>query len=202
MLNERLVNLKQQWKDILNRIDNLKRVESGLSELKIRKEELIQRMRQDKEERGPIIERAIRLFNRNSEYLYAEPGILSIDVTPSGYKFNVEIKRAQSQGVSHMKVFCYDLMLIQLWRREKEKPGFLIHDSTIFDGVDERQIARAMELAAKEAFESGFQYICLINSDKVPYNEFAEDFREVFEKSIRIRLTDDRPEGGLLGVRF
>jgi len=123
-------------------------------------------------------------------------------VVPAGYKFNVEIKRAQSQGVSHMKVFCYDLMCIQMWSYEKNKPGFLIHDSTIFDGVDERQIARAMELAAKKANELGFQYICLINSDKVPYGEFSEDFREIFEKSIRIRLTDDRPAGGLLGIRF
>lgn len=29
-------------------------------------------------------------------------------------------------------------------------PGFLIHDSTIFDGVDERQRAEALEIAASE----------------------------------------------------
>jgi len=201
-LNERLINLQQQLEDILNRIDNLKKFETGLSELKIKREELFQKTRQDLEERGVIIEKAIRLFNQNSEFLYSEPGILSIDVTPNGYKFNVEIKRARSQGVSRMKVFCYDLMLIQLRDNEIDKPGFLIHDSTIFDGVDERQIARAMELAAKEALRLGFQYICLINSDKVPYNEFSEEFRRLFEESIRIRLTDDRPDGGLLGIRF
>lgn len=201
-LNERLIELKQELKEIVNRIENLRRVETGLSELKIKRLELLQRTRQDFEERKPIVEKVIKLFNRKSEFLYSEPGIFSIDITESGYKFKVEIKRARSQGVGYMKVFCYDLMLILLRAHNKDKPGFLIHDSTIFDGVDERQIARAMELAAIEAEKGGFQYICAINSDKVPYNEFSEEFKETFEKSVRIRLTDEPPEGGLLGIRF
>jgi len=68
MLNERLVNLRQQWKDTLSRIDNLKRFETGLSKLKIEREELIQKTRQDKEERRTVIEKAIKLFNQNSKY--------------------------------------------------------------------------------------------------------------------------------------
>ena len=101
-----------------------------------------------------------------------------------------------------MKVFCYDLTLIQLRANQRDKPGFLIHDSTIFDGVDERQVARAIELAARESEKGWFQYICTINSDMVPYNEFDEQTKNIFEKSIRIKLTDNTPEGGLLGIRF
>jgi len=201
-LNEKLIELKQQLKDIANRIDNLKKFETGLNDLKIKRLELIQKMRQDFEERRYIVEKAIKLFNKNSEFLYSEPGILSIDITENGYKFKVEIKRARSQGVGYMKVFCYDLMLIQLRSHKKDKPGFLIHDSTIFDGVDERQIARAMELAVIEAKEKGFQYICAINSDKIPYHEFSKEFKKIFEHSIRLRLRDDTPEGSLLGIRF
>ena len=33
----------------------------------------------------------------------------------------------------------------------RSAPGFLIHDSTIFDGVDERQRAEALELAISES---------------------------------------------------
>ncbi len=202
MLHERLIELKQLLKDVTNRIENLKKFETGLNNLKIKRLELLKKARQDIEERRPIVEKIISQFNQNSQFLYSESGILSIDITENGYKFKVDIKRAKSQGVGYMKVFCYDLTLIQLRANKKDKPGFLIHDSTIFDGVDERQIARAMELAAMEAKEKGFQYICAINSDMVPYHEFSKEFLNKFEESIRIRLTDDAPEGGLLGIRF
>lgn len=56
-------------------------------------------------------------------------------------------------------------MLAELWSTNKYSPGFLIHDSTIFDGVDERQRALALELAEKESRERRFQYICMLNSD-------------------------------------
>ncbi len=81
-----------------------------------------------------------------------------------------------------MKVFCYDLTLIQLRASYADMPGFLIHDSTIFDGVDERQIAKALELAASEAQSRGFQYICTLNSDIVPFNDFSEKFRNEFNR--------------------
>ena len=81
-------------------------------------------------------------------------------------------------------------------------PGFLIHDSTIFDGVDERQIAKALELAASEAQSKGFQYICTLNSDVVPFNDFSEKFRNEFDRFACIKLTDSTEDGGLLGIRF
>jgi len=173
-----------------------------MSNITIKKEELFKKAKRDYEERKPIIDNAIRLFNEASKYLYSEPGILSIDVTKSGYKFNVDIKRAQSQGVSYMKVFCYDMTLIQLWIDKIYNPGFLIHDSTIFDGVDERQVARALELAMEKSDNKGFQYICTMNSDTVPYHEFGKGFKNKFDQSIVARFTDATPDGGLLGIRF
>jgi len=202
VFNEKIIELKQQLKEVINRIENLKKFETGLNNLKISRLELLKKTRQDIEERKHVVGKAVTLFNQNSQYLYSEPGILSIDITESGYKFKVDIKRAKSQGIGYMKVFCYDLTLIQLRANQRDKPGFLIHDSTIFDGVDERQVARAIELAARESEKGWFQYICTINSDMVPYNEFDEQTKNIFEKSIRIKLTDNTPEGGLLGIRF
>lgn len=46
-----------------------------------------------------------------------------------------------------MKVFCYDMVIAELGMERNFFPDFLIHDSTIFDGVDERQVARALMLA-------------------------------------------------------
>lgn len=123
-----------------------------------------------------------------------------MDITDSGYKFDVDIQRSGSRGIDSMKVFCYDLVLAELWDKKERSPGFLIHDSVIFDGVDERQRALGLQLAAKKAERLGFQYICTLNSDMAPYNEFDGDFR--LDRYVRLTLTDEKPDGGLLGIRF
>ena len=201
-LQNRATTLKQQLEEVKNRIENLRKFEEGKSVLEIEKQELLQKARRDFDERKRYIETAIKLFNKNSERLYSEPGILSLDITDVGYKFKVDIKRAGSQGVEYMKVFCYDLMLVQLRPKYQYVPGFLIHDSTIFDGVDERQIARAIELAAEESEREEFQYICAINSDHIPYQDFKEEFKAKFNDFVRIKFTDKTEDGGLLGFRY
>ena len=200
-LQNRVTDLKQQLEEIKNRVENLKKFEEGKSSLDIERQSLLQKARRDFEERKTQRGRAISLFDRNSERLYSEPGILSLNIAKNGYKFNVDIKRARSQGIGYMKVFCYDLMLIQLRAHYQDMPGFLIHDSTIYDGVDERQIAASMELAADEAEKTGFQYICAINSDCVPYRDFSDNFKDKFDNYTRIELTD-KEDGCLFGIRF
>ena len=66
-----------------------------------------------------------------------------VTVSDTGFEFDVHIHRSTSGGVENMKIFCYDLMLAQLWSGRPQAPGFLVHDSIIFDGVDERQRALA-----------------------------------------------------------
>jgi len=202
LLQKRVLDLKQQIDTIKGRIEIIKKIDQGKSTLKIQREELLQKSRQDLEEREPQKKDAIRLFNKNSEYLYANPGILSIDVKDTGYKFAVEIQRSRSQGIGNMKIFCYDLMLIQNLSHAECSPTFLIHDSMIFDGVDERQVAKAMELAYQESETSDFQYICALNSDIIPYRDFSDGFKAKFDQSVRITFTDATDDGGLLGMRF
>ncbi len=136
------------------------------------------------------------------QIFYVEIEMLIINLSETGYKFEVEIKRAGSQGIGYMKVFCYDLMLMQLRTGLPDAPGFLIHDSAIFNGVDERQIAKALELAARESAENKFQYIVALNSDQAPYDDFSDNFRSEFDNAVRIKFTDATDDGGLLGVRF
>jgi uncharacterized protein YydD (DUF2326 family) len=200
-LQDRMNTLKQDLGNIKNKIDNTKKFDDGKSALKIEKEQLLQIARRDFDERKSLVEEAIQIFNEYSEYLYSEPGILSIDTRDTGFKFDIDIKRTRSQGIGYMKVFCYDLMLIRL-NSKRLNIKFLIHDSAIFDGVDERQIAKAMELAESESAKYGFQYICTINSDSVPYNDFSDNFRSKFDSYVRLELTDENEEGGLLGFRY
>jgi uncharacterized protein YydD (DUF2326 family) len=198
-LQELYLEARSSLNDINQRIDELRKVEEGKSSLRIEKELLKQRTRRDYEERHTQAERAIALFNTNSQALYDAPGTLAINVGSNGFQFNVEIERDRSEGIGKMKIFCYDLMLSQLWSQRDPAPNILIHDSTLFDGVDERQVALALELVARESERLGFQYICTLNSDMIPSTEFSSGFN--FDSCVRLRLTDD--EGGnLLGVSF
>jgi uncharacterized protein YydD (DUF2326 family) len=193
------LSLVAKMKDLEVQIGNLKRFEAGQSAVKIEKEVLQQDARRDYDQRSDAREKAIAIFNSNSEALYSAPGNLVIDVGSTGFKFGVEIQRSGSQGVSSMKVFCYDLMLARLWAERDPSPRVLVHDSTIFDGVDERQVAHALVRAHEESAQAGFQYICLMNSDTVPVRELG-----LFDLSpfVRLRLTDATSDGGLLGFRF
>ncbi|QKQ75981.1 ABC-three component system protein [Nostoc sp. TCL240-02] len=200
MLQEIYLDNVAHLNEINKRIEELKQFEEEKSTLKIEKEQLLQRARRDYGERNEQAERAINLFSINSRFLYDVPGTLVIDVGSNGFSFRVEIRRDGSEGIDKMKIFCYDLMLAQLWSERDPSPRILIHDSTIFDGVDERQVSLALQLADRESRRLGFQYICTLNSDMVPSSEFPLDFN--FDSFVRLRLTDENEEGGLLGISF
>jgi len=189
-----------ELKDIKIRLENLKKFEEGKSAITVEQELLRQQAIVDLSERKSQREQAILLFNANSEALYKAPGILSIDISKTGFKFDVKIKRSGSHGIGNMKIFCYDLMLAQIWSKKAKSQIFLIHDSIVFADVDERQKALALELSAKESERLGFQYICTMNSDSIPEKDFNLDFK--FEHYVRKTFTDATEDGGLLGIRF
>jgi len=199
-LQNRNAEMVSQLENIKRKIENMKKFEEGKSALNIDLELIQQKARLALDERKKLKEKAVVLFNTNSQNLYSSPGSLSIDVEKAGYKFRVDIKRDGSHGIEKMKIFCYDLMKTQLLSEDRIGPNFLIHDSVLFADVDERQIAHAIELGRKEAEDKGFQYICTFNSDNIPEKDFSEGFD--FYKFIRLKLTDGSPEGGLFGIRF
>lgn len=175
-------------------------LEDGTTALKRDRAELMARAELDRKEREDILEQAILLFNQNSQALYKNPGDLLIDITETGYRFDMDIERDRSDGIGNMKIFLYDLMLMQLPRRHRF-PQFLLHDSMIFDGVDGRQRASAIELAARESKRLGFQYIFSINRDDVPWQDFTPEFVDEFKNAIRLELSD-QDNGGLFGFQF
>jgi|WetSurMetagenome_2_1015567.scaffolds.fasta_scaffold00480_11 uncharacterized protein YydD (DUF2326 family) len=189
-----------ELKDLEIKIENLKKFEQGKSAVTVEVELLQQQASIDLSERKVQKEKAILLFNANSQALYETPGTFSIDVSKTGFKFGVSIERSGSHGIGNMKIFCYDLVLAQIWAEKSISPGILIHDSIIFADVDERQKALALELAAKESEKLNFQYICTINSDTIPAKDFSEGFN--LGKFVRKTLTDATDDGGLLGIRF
>ena len=80
-------------------------------------------------------------------------------------------------------------------------PGFLAHDSHLFDGVDERQIAGALMLGSRATNGKGLQYIVTMNSDifdRLPLSEEIDRGGVV----LPMRISDETDTGGLFGFRF
>jgi uncharacterized protein YydD (DUF2326 family) len=197
---ELLVEVRGRLQDVESRLERLREVTQARAEWGEQKARVLSQAHVRYEELRSERDRAIAYFNANTEALYEAPGRLIIDVSDKGFAFDVKIDRSDSHGVSNMKIFCFDLMLMQLWANRENGPGILVHDSAIFDGVDERQVAAALELAHSETERLGFQYICALNSDDLPRGELKEG-SPVLEK-IAIELHDDDPSGMLLGVEF
>lgn len=201
-LQDRHNERKALLEDAKKRLSTIQYTEDSKSRLKIENQELLIKSRQDYNERISLIEEATSLFKTNTEFLYPHAGTLTVDIKDTGYCFNIEIKNSRSQGVGYMKVFCYDMMITELGKKKVKFPDFIVHDSTIFDGVDERQVALALMLARSKCEELGIQYIGLINSDMIPYSEFDDKSKEIFDDSIKLRISDEQETGGLLGIRF
>jgi uncharacterized protein YydD (DUF2326 family) len=113
----------------------------------------------------------------------------------------VHIEGQRSKGITNMQMFCFDMMLAEISHKRGLGPGFLIHDSHLFDGVDERQVAKALQLGSERAEAVGFQYIVTMNSDVLPKEGFKGDF-DVGNKVLKTKLTDATETGGLFGLRF
>jgi uncharacterized protein YydD (DUF2326 family) len=99
-----------------------------------------------------------------------------------------------------MQIFCFDMTLAVLWSMRKLGPGFLIHDSHLFDGMDSRQVARAIEIGASQSKQHGFQYIVCINSDQLRSAEFAKGFDPTAYRN-PVEITDASETGGIFGIR-
>ncbi|EJL6259243.1 DUF2326 domain-containing protein [Vibrio cholerae] len=199
VLQERVIEKKGQLEVIKNRIADIRNIAQHKKEIKASKIELETKLQRDYEQNRSEWENAISLFNENSQALYDEPGNLIINTTDNGYQLDVEINKSSSEGVGKMKIFCYDLMLVELMR-QKGGIDFLFHDSSIFDGVDSRQRALALMHAQKKGMKYDFQYICALNSDMLPSDDFDEGFS--LDQFVRLTLKDQKPQDASLGFHF
>lgn len=196
---------KAKLEALKEKINDIQSMTKKGKEIKAERIKLDSKLARDFEDSRPDWEKAIELFNENSQALYNNPGNLIINISENGvvrenaYRFDVEIPKSTSEGVSRMKIFCYDLMLVEKFARDKGI-DFLIHDTTMFDGVDKRQVAHALEHANKKGNEVGFQYICFFNSDNLPMEDFSDDFN--LDNHVCLRLSDKRPEDSLMGFHF
>jgi len=137
-------------------------------------------------------------FSQKMHRLYGKDAALTVEVDNAGYKFTVTVPGSGSSGVDRMKLFCFDLTLLEEGAASARHPDFLVHDSVVFDGVDPRQLANALRFAQEMVQTTGGQYICTINSNDIPPDVLEEPW---FKGGI-VRSILDTEVGGLLGREF
>ncbi|MBG6059968.1 uncharacterized protein YydD (DUF2326 family) [Cryobacterium sp. MP_M5] len=137
-------------------------------------------------------------FSQKMKQLYGKDAALTVAVDDSGYKFTLRATGSGSSGVDRMILFCFDLTMLEEGISTAHHPDFLVHDSSVFDGVDPRQRAGALQFARQMVETTGGQYICTINSNDVPDEVLGEQW---FKDGI-VRTVLDTETGGLLGREF
>lgn len=167
-LQSELARREAEVQNLRQRFETAEALEGQKTALDLERGQLQLRLQQDYREQQETLQRAILAFAETSRALYEEAGVFTITESPNGPQFEFEIQRSKSKGISNMQIFCFDMMLMRLCSERGMGPGFLIHDSHLFDGVDERQVAKALQLGSDLSTRLGFQYIVTMNSDDIP----------------------------------
>ncbi|MCO6007162.1 DUF2326 domain-containing protein [Actinoallomurus purpureus] len=184
-----------------NRFQAAQTLEASRREIESRRLALESVMADDLDDRSEITSDASRLFNIFARQLYgpSHNPYLTFEARKQRLDIEAKIDADGSRGIHNMVIFCFDLTTAVIAHRNGRGPDFLVHDSHLYDGVDERQIAAALQLAADVMRDEGMQYIVTMNSDDL---RKAED--KGFDSSPYViePLLTDQLDGGLFGFRF
>lgn len=199
-LQSRLSKYEAETEALRQKFSAAEQLEGRKAELDVERKRLLVRLKQDFQERNESLSRAILAFQEFSSSLYEDAGNLTISDSKNGPEFEIKIHGKESKGINNMQIFCFDMMIMRLCSERGIGPGFLVHDSHLFDGVDVRQVSKALQIGAETSKRLGFQYIVTMNSDVFP-TEGSSDLR-LKEYVLPVRLTDSMETGGLFGMRF
>lgn len=192
--------LEAEVESLRQRFESAEQLEGTKNELEIERNRLTLRLRRNFSEQKQRLNEAILAFEETSKQLYESAGSMTVDETSNGPVFQFPMQGSRSKGIKNMQIFCFDLMLMRLCAKRGIGPGFLIHDSHLFDGVDGRQVISALKVGSETAEELGFQYLVTMNEDDA-FKEKAEGF-DLRDYTLPVALTDATENGGLFGFRF
>ena len=192
--------LEAEVETLRQRFEAAEQLEGTKNELEIERNRLVLRLRRDFTEQKERLSEAILAFEETSKRLYESAGSMTVEETANGPVFQFPMQGSRSKGIKNMQIFCFDMMLMRRSAKCGLGPGFLVHDSHLFDGVDGRQVASALKVGAETAEELGFQYIVTMNEDDAT-KETIDGF-DVQDYTLPVVLTDAKEDGGLFGFRF
>lgn len=199
-LQQELTKKEAKLELLKNKYEAAKQLESKSTLLDIERKKLLLLLTQDFQERAENLKRIILSFETFSKALYEDAGSLNIIETNNGPLFEFAIHGQKSKGVKNMQIFCFDMVLTKLVHEKGFGPGFIIHDSHLFDATEERQVAKALKVGTEFVESHNLQYITTFNSDVL--NKFSPNLIDVSSNILPTKLTDQKEEGGLFGIRF
>ena len=199
-LDNQLHTVRGDLDTIRRQLELAEKIDAMRTDLKVQRAEAERQIKHDLKERSALVEEASMVFDEISQKLYDQPAVFDIVANKDGLDFKIEAPEIASDGIRQVQIFTFDLTLTTLCARRGRWPGFLIHDSHIFDGVDGRQIALALDAAAERLKSLGGQYIVTMNSDDLEKAEREGNMS--FKDYIVEPELDDSPTGCLFGFRF
>lgn len=160
------------------------------------------------EERKSFIEKKQEFFSALVKRFYGDEMLSGIKISSEEnlaaqkrYRIEAIVESDSSDGISAVKIFCYDLMILLLSNNNRMKCMF--HDSRIFGDMDHRQITTLFEIL-NEKIDSNKQYIVTINNDKILLLQKQLDkdsFQKIIKNNIIQELSDEAVESKLLGIK-
>jgi uncharacterized protein YydD (DUF2326 family) len=118
--------------------------------------------------------------------------------------FSIEprIDSDASDGINHVKLFCYDLTI--LFEGLNHAVNFVFHDSRLFDSIDERQMATMFRILYDIFTKSDRQYIATINQNQLNNLKrelSSEEYEKIILTNTVLKLTDASDAEKLLGIK-
>ena len=119
------------------------------------------------------------------------------------FDIDVRIENQASDGINHVRIFCFDLLVLIAGINHKVE--FIFHDSRLYDGVDPRQRLEMLRLANELSMRENKQYIVTLNEDHIESMKsywLEGEYEDLIEKNITLRLADDSDASKLLGIQI
>lgn len=199
-IERELSSIESEIQSLETKLELVDKFEEARTDMKVRQVNAERLLRNTLHEQEDEVLESISVFQEISSHIYNSPAQFDIERTDSGPRFVIHEPSIASEGINNMQIFTFDLMLSIMAARGNRWPGFLVHDSHLFDGVDGRQIGLALEIASEKIATIGGQYIVTMNSDD--YEKAMRESGLNFDDRIVEPRLNDSETGGLFGFRF
>ncbi|MGK5553481.1 ABC-three component system protein [Actinomadura kijaniata] len=168
-LHRRLAHLDGRLAELAERRAVVARWSEAGRQVRHRSGEIERRIGDDLHDRRDRVAAVSRRYASYARRLYGarRTADLTIEAGRSGYRFLPSIGGNAAPDGRAMALFCFDLCLAVTARRSGHGPDFLVHDSHLFDHVDARRTALALELAADVGEREGLQYVVTLDSGRL-----------------------------------